>query len=68
MERILITGAAGKIGAALRRGLRGSYSLIRLLDIAPLGAAEANEEIHSADIRDVAAVEKSMKGIDCRAS
>src|ERR1700686_542894 len=65
MERILITGAAGKIGDALRNGLRGSYSLIRLLDIAPLGTAEAGEEIHSADIRDVAAVEKSMKGIDC---
>jgi uronate dehydrogenase len=65
MQRILITGAAGKIGNALRKGLRGSYSLIRLLDIAPLGTAEADEEIHSGDIRDIAAVEKSMNGIDC---
>ncbi len=47
MKRILITGAAGKIGDALRTGLRGSYSLIRLLDIAPLGKAEAGEEILS---------------------
>ena len=65
MERILITGAAGKIGNALRNGLRGSYPLIRLLDIAPLGTAEAGEEIHSADIRDIAAMEKAMTGIDC---
>jgi nucleoside-diphosphate-sugar epimerase len=33
MVRILITGAAGQIGKALRPGLRGSY---RLLDFAPL--------------------------------
>ena len=31
MDRILITGAAGQIGVALRDGLRGAYSLIRLL-------------------------------------
>jgi len=65
MERILITGAAGKIGNALRNGLRGSYPLIRLLDIVPLGTAEAGEEIRSADIRDMAAMEKAMTGIDC---
>jgi hypothetical protein len=33
-EAELITGAAGQI--ALRQGVRDSYSLIRLLDIAPL--------------------------------
>jgi uronate dehydrogenase len=65
MKRILITGAAGRIGAALRVGLRGSYSLIRLLDVAPLGAAEHGEEIFTADIRDVAALERAMSGIDC---
>jgi uronate dehydrogenase len=65
MERILITGAAGKIGDALRRGLRGSYRLIRLLDIAPLGAAAAGEELIAADIRDMAALEHAMAGIDC---
>jgi len=37
MERILITGAAGQIGKALRQGLRGSDPLVRLLDFAPLG-------------------------------
>jgi uronate dehydrogenase len=65
MKRILITGAAGKIGDALRKGLRGSYPLIRLLDIAPLGLVEAGEELCTADIRDIAALEKAMAGIDC---
>jgi uronate dehydrogenase len=65
MERILITGAAGKIGDALRTGLRGSYSPIRLLDIAPLGPAKSGEEIRSTDIRDIAALEQAMAGIDC---
>src|SRR5580692_1889913 len=64
-KRVLITGAAGQIGDALRKGLRGSYSLIRLADIAPLGTAEAGEEIQSADIRDIPALEKAMTGIDC---
>jgi uronate dehydrogenase len=64
-KRILITGAAGIIGDTLRKGLRGSYSLVRLVDIAPLGTAEAGEDIHSADIRDIAALEKAMAGMDC---
>ena len=65
MKRILITGAAGQIGVALRSGLRGSYPLIRLLDIAPLGNAEGTEEVVTADIRDIAAIENAMQGIDC---
>jgi uronate dehydrogenase len=64
-HRILITGAAGKIGTALRAGLRGLYPLTRLSDIAPLGRAEPGEEVCPVDIRDLAAVEKSMTGIDC---
>jgi uronate dehydrogenase len=65
MQRILITGAAGQIGRALRAGLRGAYPLIRLLDVAPLGEAAAGEEILAADIRDVAAMEKATSGIEC---
>jgi len=65
MKSILITGAAGQIGRALRAGLRGSYPLIRLADIAPLGDADAGEELYATDIRDPAAVERAMIGIDC---
>lgn len=65
MKRILITGAAGQIGKALRQGLRGSYPLIRLLDVAPLGAAENGEEVCPADIRNIAALDSAMTGIEC---
>jgi uronate dehydrogenase len=65
MKRILITGAAGKIGSVLRKGLRGSYPLIRLLDIAPLGAADTGEELYVTDIQDIAALEKAVTGVDC---
>jgi len=65
MKKILITGAAGQIGVALREGLRGRYPLLRLSDIASLGAAGPGEEIRNVDLRDAAAVEKSMEGIDC---
>jgi len=65
MKRILITGAAGQIGNALRKGLRGSYSLLRLADIAPLGAIELGEEHCKADIRDIVSVERVMADIDC---
>jgi hypothetical protein len=37
MERILITGAAGQIGKALRQGLWVPIRSFRLLDFAPLG-------------------------------
>jgi len=62
MTRILITGAAGQIGIALRQGLRGSYPLIRLLDIAPLGAAEKGEEILAADSTRIAAMYLDLPG------
>ena len=65
MKRILITGAAGKIGSALREGLRGRYPLLRLTDIAPLDPAQAGEEIVHADLSDLAALEAAMRDIDC---
>ncbi len=65
MARILITGAARNIGKTLREGLRGRYALLRLSDIAPLGAAERGEEVVRADIEDFAATRQSMKNIDC---
>ncbi len=65
MKHVMITGAAGKIGSVLRKALHGSYPLVRLLDIAPLGVAEKGEEVCAVDIRDAAALEKAMAGIDC---
>jgi uronate dehydrogenase len=65
MNRILITGAAGNIGKTLREGLRGRYPVLRLSDIAPLGAAGPGEEVVPADLTDFAQVEAAMQGVDC---
>jgi uronate dehydrogenase len=63
--RVLITGAAGNIGRTLRRHLRGRYGLLRLTDIAAQEPAGPGEEVAGVDIRDIAAVEEGMRGIDC---
>ena len=65
MNRILITGAAGRIGRTLREGLARRYRLLRLLDVAPLGEAAAGEELMRADITELAAMEAALDGIDC---
>jgi nucleoside-diphosphate-sugar epimerase len=33
VHRVLITGAAGKLGTILRQGLRNRFDLLRLLDM-----------------------------------
>jgi uronate dehydrogenase len=63
--KLLITGAAGKIGRVLRQGLRGRYDWLRLTDIAPLGPAGPGEECVAADLGDLAAMERLCAGIDC---
>lgn len=65
MQRILITGAAGAIGRVLRQHLKGQYELLRLTDMAPQEAAGPGEEVDTVDIRDMAALERSMQNIDC---
>jgi uronate dehydrogenase len=64
--RVLITGAAGRIGSALRARLRDRMPL-RLVDIRPMrpAPAGADEELIRADIRDLGAITEAMVG--CRA-
>lgn len=64
MHRVLITGAAGKLGTILRQGLRKRFDMLRLLDIAPLGAGEPGEELVTADVRDASAVTEAMADVD----
>ena len=61
---MLVTGAAGTIGVMLRRGLPALGWRLRLLDTAQPGPAAAGEEIVNADIRNGAAVEAAMTGIE----
>jgi uronate dehydrogenase len=64
MHRVLITGAAGRLGTVLRGGLRDRFDVLRLLDVAPLGNAQPGEELHTADIRDLAAVTQATADVD----
>ena len=63
--RILITGAAGKIGRVLRKGLAGPYELMRLTDIVRLDPPGPGEECVIADLGDAPALERLCAGIDC---
>lgn len=62
-DRVLITGAAGAVGTALRTGLRGAWRDLRLTDIRPLHDLASNEEMVVADVADRAALEEMMQGV-----
>jgi uronate dehydrogenase len=64
IERVLITGAAGNIGLALRAGLKGRYPTLRLVDVAPQEAADAGEEVVTLDLNDRLATEAAMEDVD----
>ena len=62
-NRVLITGAAGGLGAMLRQRLAG-YAPLRLSDIAPLGPAADGEEVIECDLADADAVAALVRGCD----
>ncbi|MBC8163302.1 MAG: NAD(P)-dependent oxidoreductase [Roseiflexaceae bacterium] len=65
MQRVLITGAGGEIGRALRAGLYGHYPALRLLDIKPQEPPRAGEELLNVDVTDLDATSAALKDVDC---
>jgi uronate dehydrogenase len=61
---VLLLGAAGGIGSAIREGLAGRYGLMRLADIAPMASAGQGEEIVHADLLDIPSLVVAMAGVD----
>jgi uronate dehydrogenase len=64
MARILITGAAGRIGKCLRAGLKENGNRLRLTDIADLGEAGEDEEIVVLDLANLDNALKVAGGVD----
>jgi uronate dehydrogenase len=62
-DRVLITGAAGAIGTALRNGLRADWRHLRLTDVRRIADPTRNEECIVADISDRAAIERMMESV-----
>ncbi|MGH6809540.1 MAG: NAD-dependent epimerase/dehydratase family protein, partial [Ensifer adhaerens] len=61
---ILITGAAGRLGTELRRGLAPLAETLRLADITEIKDVQSNEEAMVFDLADEAAVLKAIDGVD----
>ena len=65
-QTLLLTGAAGGLGTALRQRLKDNCDVLRLSDRAAdcerLGAAQANEVIVPAELADADAVERAVAG------
>lgn len=64
LKRLLITGAAGGLGRAMRSRLAGFAETLRLSDIVDLGTAGPNEELVVCDLADADAVMRLVEGCD----
>ena len=62
--RLLLTGAAGALGRVLRPAMREWALKLRVSDVAPLDAAERNEEAVPCDLGDERAMRKLLEGVD----
>ena len=64
MQRVLLTGASGGVGARLRKLLPPNYPQLRLSDLKAPQDLRADEEFVAADLADMAQVERALDGID----
>lgn len=62
MKRILITGAAGRVGRAVRPHLRQRFTL-RSLDVVPVEAGPGEDTIVG-DLNDAAVLRAALEGVD----
>ncbi|MGF1475633.1 MAG: NAD-dependent epimerase/dehydratase family protein [Geminicoccaceae bacterium] len=63
-HRVLITGAAGNLGRALRERLRGQFPVMRLSDREAVEEAGEGEEVMETELADAAAVDRLLNGVD----
>jgi uronate dehydrogenase len=63
-HRLLLTGAAGKLGNVLRQRLKRYADVVRVSDITDLGPALAQEEVVNCDLADKTAVHALVADVD----
>jgi uronate dehydrogenase len=63
-NRLLLTGAAGGLGRELRKTLKPFATILRVSDIAPLGDANAGEEVVQCDLAEKAPVHALLAEVD----
>ena len=59
---LLMTGAAGGLGRAMRQRLKANCEVLRLSDIGEMDPAQAGEEVVQADLADAQAVQALVAG------
>lgn len=64
LERILVTGAAGKLACSVRPRLAALCDELRLTDIAPFEASGPNQTVHVADLADGRTVPALVQGVN----
>ena len=68
MTKILITGAAGRIGTAITPLLREQGHELRLLDLEPPGAATTTDEVIRASVTDHSVMDASSRCVPTRST
>ena len=63
-KKLLLTGAAGGLGQALRDRLKANCTVLRLSDIKAFGEPGEHEEIMLADLADATAVDAVVSGVE----
>jgi uronate dehydrogenase len=63
-QKLLLTGAAGGLGQALRQRLKANCDVLRLSDRLDFGPAGASEEVVLADLADAQAVNAMVDGVN----
>ena len=63
-ERLLLTGAAGALGQALRERLKANCRVLRLSDRQDFGPAQTQEEVMLADLANADAMLTLLQGVD----
>lgn len=64
-KTVLLTGAAGAIGSAIRPHLLAKYGNLRLFDLKPVADRQPGEDAIVGDLRSPTQLRQALEGVDC---